>query len=131
MSANTPTTTSKAADNETPAQDPKKPLVFAPGVVGTFEHVVEQRIELLESLLGQERWEYQRVNTLKVIEMYKSGELTIPCSHEVWLANGEVINGPPKKAVPGVCYISEGIKRPAMQMTQASLIPSQDSVSYH
>jgi len=81
------------------------------------------RIKELQSFLGLARWEYQRVNTLKLIEMYKSGELTIPCSHKVWLANGEVIDGPPKNAAPGVCYISEGMKTLPMQMIQATLTP--------
>ena len=57
-------TTNMAADNGDP---PQKPLVFAPAVVGTYEYTVEMRIKELESLLGQARWEYQRVNTLKLI----------------------------------------------------------------
>lgn len=96
--------TSKAASNENAVQ---KPLTFAPAVVGTYEYTVETRIKQLESLLVQAKWEYQRVNIIKAIEMYQSGELTIPCSHKVWFANGEVIDGPPKNVIPGVCYISE------------------------
>jgi hypothetical protein len=128
MSAKTPTSPGKTDESRSTAPNSTKPLEFSPVQVGNFEYTVEYRIQELEALLGQTHWEhlypytvqamelyktlqdlydFQRPNIRKMIELYKTGQLTIPCSKKIWLANGEVIDGPPKEFVKGVCYIQE------------------------
>jgi hypothetical protein len=99
---------------------PKPKLKFSPAVVGEYILDVEERLALLRDLLSQERWAFQRTNINKAIEMYESGAWPLPRCQEVWLNNGEVIDGLPQKINKGDCFWSEGL---AYQLGQGVTTP--------
>jgi hypothetical protein len=107
--ANNPAKASAKTSTETPTQADKSPtkLVFSPAVMGTYEYPVEKRLEELQELLGQEKWQHQHINIKKAIAMYEAGELPLPDWQRIWLANGELIDGLPDSAPEGIYFWPE------------------------
>lgn len=54
------------------------------------------RIEQLKEFLSDEKWQFQKKNILKLINMYETGELGGPTPGvETWLKDGQVLDHEP------------------------------------
>jgi hypothetical protein len=87
----------------------RKKLTFLPAVVGEYVLDVDKRLAELRDLLTQERWEFQRTNITKAIEMYESGAWPLPGCRQVWLKNGEVVDELPTHINPGEIFWAKGV----------------------
>lgn len=83
---------------------PNQPLNFAAAISIPFVIQPQERIQHLRSLLAEDKWQFQRQNILKLIEMYEAGEIPVlTMETAIWVRNGEVIDHE-----PGLNDISEG-----------------------
>lgn len=58
----------------------------------------KDRIKALEGLLSEDYLQCQRVNILRLIELYKSGELKPPAGYDrIYLCDGKVLDAMPTK----------------------------------
>lgn len=87
------------------------PSMFAPAIPIPLVIGPQIRIDHLKELLTQKQWQHQRLNIIKLIKLYESGERKPPTSdtQSSWLLDGEVINYEPT------------IKEMARQMTQQTV----------
>lgn len=72
------------------------PPTFSPAIPIPLVVDPKDRIEELRSLLSEERWQYQKVNIVKLIHMYETGELgPMKPEIETWLCNGKALDSEP------------------------------------
>jgi hypothetical protein len=66
------------------------PPHFSPAIPIPFVNDPQTRIERLKDLLSEDRWQFQKANILKLIQLYESGEMKPPSfDTAIWLCDGK------------------------------------------